>query len=313
MKKVTIVLPVYNVEKYIGDCIKSIIGQKCRDFDLLIVDDGSKDSSIAIAEDMLRKSDIIYRVVRRENGGLSAARNTGIQNATGDYLAFVDSDDVINPDYVSVLLADVIENDVDLAIATYKDVTENTKFDFDNRNIKGHVVDKHDFLNKILKRKIFNYFGCFLISREYIINNNMFFDESVFFGVDQAYMWRLMVGVPRYTYSEKIVYNYFDRPGSIMTGTKIKKMLSGLPSLIKCAEELKDNPYFDSQLIVIRWKISALHTIAKSFDYSQFLGAIELFKPDVKECLRYPDVRIKMMYISWLLGKRAFYWTLKMF
>lgn len=313
MKKVTIVLPVYNVEKYIGDCIRSIIGQKSRDFDLLIIDDGSKDSSIKIAQEMLNKSDVIYRVIKRQNGGLSAARNTGIQNATGDYLAFVDSDDVINPDYVSVLLADVIDNNVDLAIATYKDVTENTKFDFDNRKIKGHVVDKQEFLNKVLRREIFNYFGCFLISREYIINHNLFFDESVFFGVDQAYMWRLMVGVPKYTFNEKIVYNYFDRPGSIMTGTKIKKMLTGLPSLIKCAEELNDNPYFDSQLIVIRWKISALHTIAKSFDYSQFLEAMELFKPDVKKCLKYPDARIKMMFFSRALGKRVFYLTLRRF
>lgn len=312
-KSVSIILPVYNVEKYIVDCVESIIRQSNKDFELVIVNDGTKDNSIELAVKVLSGSDVDYRIINRENGGLSAARNTGIREAVGDYLAFVDSDDVIHPDYVSTLLGDVKRNKVQLAIANYKEVAETTKFEFDQRICTGRIVDKKDFLNKILKRVIFNYFGCFLTSRKYILTNNLWFDENVFFGVDQAYMWRLMVGVDKYTYNEKCIYNYFERQGSIMTATTIKKMLTGLPSLEKCAEEISDNPYFNSELIVERWKISALHTIAKQFEFKQFDEACKQFKPNKALCFKYPDFRIKAISIAILLGDKTLYNILRGF
>lgn len=311
MQKVSIILPVYNVEKYIRNCIESIINQTCKNFELIIVDDGTKDHSIEIAEDLLKKSDINYRIVHRENGGLSAARNTGIKVANGEYLCFVDSDDVINPQYVETLLSDIEANDVLMGIANFRWFTEKDIKQFDMSNTQGVIVNKKEFLYKILRRKIFNYFGCFIISRDYILRNNLWFDETVFFGVDQAYMWRLMVGVEKYTYNQKIIYNYFERPNSIMTGTKVKKMLTGLPSLEKCAEDLKDNPYFDSELIVVRWKISALHTIAKGFEFSQFKEAISLFKPNAIACLKYPDIKVRLLYFPMMLGVKAFYSVLR--
>ena len=164
---------------------------------------------------------------------------------------------------------------------------------------------------KILNRKIFNYFGCFMIKKDYIIENDLKFDETVFFGVDQAYMWRLMVNVPSYTFNEKQVYNYFERPGSIMTGTKIKKMLTGLPSMEKCAKDLMNNPYFDSFLIVERWKMSVLHTVAQTNNYEDFLSAYEDFKPNIKKCFIYPDIRVKLVGLCMLFGKRITYAVLR--
>lgn len=313
MPKVSIILPVYNVEKYIGDCIESIINQTCKEFELIIVDDDTKDSSIEIAERLLSVTDLDYKIIHRENGGLSAARNTGIKAAQGDYLCFVDSDDVINPQYVETLLNDVEKNKVDLAIANFKWVTDKDKKDFDFSDTHGEVVDKKDFLFKILRRQIFNYFGCFLISHAYILEHKLWFDETVFFGVDQAYMWRLMVGVEKYTYSEKVVYNYYNRPGSIMTATKIDKMASGLPSMKKCADDLRSNPYFDSSCIYTRWKISALHTIAKNLGYENFSNALPKFKVSVGDCLKYPHWKVKVIAVPALLGKKPLYEVLRRF
>ena len=313
MKKVSIILPVYKVEEYIHDCIVSIIAQTFHDFELIIVDDSTPDRSIEIAEGLLQNSTINYRILHRDNGGLAAARNTGIAAATGDYLVFIDSDDVIVPDYLETLYSDVIRYHTDLAIACFRPVDEKTKFDFDSRKLQGELVDKPEFLKKILQRKVFNYFGCFMISREYILENEMYFDESVFFGVDQAYMWKLMVNVDRYTFNEKEVYNYFDRPNSIMTSTKLDKMLTGLPSLEKCARELADNPFFDSDLIVTRWKISALHTVAKTFAYPQFREAVRRFHPSTASCMKYPDVRVKAIGAAIGVGSWAAYLALRVF
>lgn len=312
MKKVSIVLPVYGVEEYIGDCIKSIINQTLKEFELIIVDDETKDASIEIAEKLLEGTDVDYKVVHRKNGGLSAARNTGIENSEGEYVICVDSDDVIHPQYLETLYTDAKENNVDLSIASFKWVNDKTKFDFDDRNTKGKIVDKNDFLKKILDRTIFPYFGCFMVKREYIIKNNLYHEEECKYNVDHSYQWRLMVNVPKYTYNEKKVYNYYNRPGSIMTGTKLEKMLTGFESVKKCAEDLKDNPYFNSQLILIRYKISLLHTLAHlRNNYESFKYIYKNVKPKAVDCLKYPDLRIKILAGPMLLGKKVFYEILR--
>ncbi len=308
MKKVSIVMPVYGVEKYIGDCIKSVINQTLKDFELIIVDDETKDKSIEVAEELLKGTDIDYKVVHRKNGGLSAARNTGIENAEGEYVICVDSDDVINPEYLETLYNDAKNNNVDLSIASFKWVKDHDKFDFDERQIEGKVVDKQDFLNKILSRKIFPYFGCFMVKRDYIIKNNLWHEEECKYNVDHSYQWRLMVNVPAYTYNPKKVYNYYVRPGSIMTGTKLEKMMTGFNSVKKCAEDLKDNPYFDSSLILARYKISVLNTLAKlRNNYDAFEYMYNNIKPKLFDCIRYPDIRIKLLVLPMLFGKKVFF------
>lgn len=313
MKKITIILPVYNVEEYITDCITSIINQTSKNFDLLIINDGTKDKSIEIAKNLLEVTDVEFRIIDRENGGLSAARNTGINNATGEYLAFVDSDDVITPDYVETMVKDINKFKTDLCIENFKWVSDENKFEFEKENEGGDLVDKTDFLKKILKRKIFPYFGTFCIKREYIKNNNLMFDESVWFSVDQAYMWRLMVNVDKYSYNTHKIYNYYERPNSIMTASKVEKMLTGFPSIKKCAEDLSENPYFKSELILTRWKISVLHTIALHFTWESFEKVYNEIKPKFADTIKYPDIKVKMVALIMIFGKRMLYQGLRRF
>lgn len=309
MTAVSIILPVYNVEEYITDCINSIKNQTFKDFEIVIIDDETMDKSIEIAEKILKTTKIDYTIIHRKNGGLAAARNSGIKVAKGEYLVFVDSDDIISPQYLETLYNDIIQNSAVMAITKRKDVTDETKYEFDLRNIKGEVVDKKEFLYKVLRHKIVPYFGCFMISRQFILENKLWFDESVFFGVDQAYRWKLMVKAEKYTYSPKETYNYIVRPGSIMTGSNLKKMITGIKSLEGVAEELKDNAYIKSSWIAIQWKVSALHTIAKRFDYKTFKRALVWFKPSIKECMTFPDLKIKLVSIPMFLGSRVMYWA----
>lgn len=311
MCEVSIILPVYKVEDYIGDCIQSIINQTFKDFEVVIVDDGSPDKSIEIAEKLLQNTHVNYKIIHRKNGGLSAARNTGIENSSGNYLCFIDSDDVIIPEYIESLYTDIKDNNCDMAIGSVKQTDSKDKFEFDTRKIKGRAVDKKEFLTRALKRKFVYYFGCFLISKKYIEENNLRFDETVFFGVDQAYMWRLMVGVDKYTFSEKQVYNYCVRPDSIMTGTKIQKMLTGLPSMKKCSQDLKDNPYIKIEGIVVAWKISVLHTISHNFSFEEFEKALELFEFSPSECLQHPNLKYKLFFILSGLNRKIFYNVLR--
>lgn len=115
---ISVIVPVYNVERYLCECIDSILGQTYTDFELILVDDGSPDSCGEIC-DAYAEKDSRIRVIHQENGGLSAARNAGLDMAQGAYVTFVDSDDIVHPDYLRCLAEGLWENQSDIAIARF--------------------------------------------------------------------------------------------------------------------------------------------------------------------------------------------------
>ena len=117
-KKVSIIVPIYNVEKYIHECIDSLIGQTYSDVEIILVDDASPDGCPAICDEYAQKDERI-RVIHKPNGGLSDARNAGIEIASGDYLIFVDSDDYIVSDMVEQLIYMAEESGADIAACGY--------------------------------------------------------------------------------------------------------------------------------------------------------------------------------------------------
>ena len=115
MPKISIIVPVYNVEKYIRKCLDSILNQTFKDFELILVDDGSLDNSGKICDDYALKDNRI-KVIHKKNGGLSSARNAGLDVAQGDYIGFVDSDDWIEPDMYEILYENCIRTNADIGI-----------------------------------------------------------------------------------------------------------------------------------------------------------------------------------------------------
>ncbi len=123
MCEISIIVPVYKVEKYLKKCVDSILAQTFSDFELILVDDGSPDNSGRICDDYAKK-DARVRVVHKQNGGLSSARNAGIEVAKGKYLGFVDSDDYIAEDMYELLYKAIIKEEADLSICGIYDVYE---------------------------------------------------------------------------------------------------------------------------------------------------------------------------------------------
>lgn len=122
--KLSIIVPVYKVEAYLDKCVESILKQSFTDYELILVDDGSPDRCGEMCEDWAKK-DARIRVIHKENGGLSDARNAGIDNARGDYIGFVDSDDYIRPDMFKILVSNLERYDADLSMCGYTDIYEN--------------------------------------------------------------------------------------------------------------------------------------------------------------------------------------------
>ena len=118
MAEVSIIVPVYQVEKYIRQCVDSILAQTFTDFELILVDDGSKDQSGQICDEYAGR-DRRVRVIHKENGGLSDARNKGMDQAVGNYFMFIDSDDYTAPTMIECLYKSILNENADIAVCNY--------------------------------------------------------------------------------------------------------------------------------------------------------------------------------------------------
>ena len=144
--KVSVIVPVYNTEKYLEECISSITSQTIREIEIIIVDDGSREEC-AVLCDSLAKTDDRIRVIHKENAGPGFARNTGIEAANGEYIGFVDSDDYIKPDMYDVLYNAALKNNADLVISGISFVGGNTF------GKSGEYEEKHYFHKDTLFQK----------------------------------------------------------------------------------------------------------------------------------------------------------------
>ena len=126
MELVSIIVPIYNTENYLRECIESILNQSYKDIELILVDDGSKDGSLVLCEDYKRHDERI-KVITKKNSGVSDTRNVGVAASRGAYICFVDSDDVVKPTYVETLLEGVRTEGVDVAFCNYEYLYENRR------------------------------------------------------------------------------------------------------------------------------------------------------------------------------------------
>ena len=174
MAKISVIVPVYNTEKYIKKCIESIINQTYKDIEIIIVNDGSEDSSEKIIESYIDKNvNIIY--LKKENGGLSDARNYGLKRATGDYICFVDSDDYLD-NHTIEKLKPYIEKNIDLIKFKLQKVNEEGKV---LEKIEGPIFEEttgEEAFNKMYCKDILIDSPCvYLIKKELLTKNNLKF------------------------------------------------------------------------------------------------------------------------------------------
>ena len=210
----TVVIPVYNVEKYLKRCIDSILVQEWKNYNILLVDDGSTDNSPQICEDYAKAYDIIS-VIHKENGGLSEARNTGISNAEGEYVYFLDSDDWIEPNTFSDL-AEVIESD------QYDIISFNPEF----------VKSEHDIIKSDSKRTkrltgketlidMFSYGFITGFATDKIYRKALFTKNTIQFPVGKYYEdlgtnYKLFLAAKKvYATNQKYYHYLIDNPDSI--------------------------------------------------------------------------------------------------
>lgn len=213
MKRISIIIPVYNTEKYLAKCLDSIIPQLTNDDEIILIDDCSKDNSLAICKEYETKNNNI-KVISQKCGGPSKTRNVGIENAEGKYLVFIDSDDYLEKNYISKMLENVEK--YDLKVCGYSFVTEETY------NVTSKLFDDKGS-REISKSEIIFLYEKELLSLVWnkiyhaniIKENNIRFDESVTKGEDLLFNldYILHIDTPIYVINEELYYYISKKTG----------------------------------------------------------------------------------------------------
>lgn len=230
---ISVIVPVYNVEKYLSRCIESIINQTYTNIEIILVDDGSTDNSRIICDEY-KKKDKRINVIHKKNGGLSDARNKGIEMSRGEYLCFIDSDDYIEESFVEELYEMCIKNNVKISQCSFEIVKEH------NKNTKTEIEEKEEtkYKNISCQEMIYNSYSKYP-AHNVIVCNKMFKKElfnDIKFTVgrlheDEFTTYKLIYLAERIFVTNKKLYNYYQREGSITNSTFNLKKLDYLVAL----------------------------------------------------------------------------------
>jgi len=201
---ISIIVPIYNVENYLRQCLDSIMSQTYQNFECLLINDGSPDNSADICREYVEK-DSRFRYFEKENGGVSSARNLGIEHSKGEYITFIDSDDWVDSDYLEVLYNALIDENADISVSTYKrfHMADNCWYfhsfqrGYDKKTFTGlELIDKLQLLSSF-DHSYGSTWGKLVKS---VRVETIRFNEKTTLGEDMEFWYKL------YLISDKIVY-----------------------------------------------------------------------------------------------------------
>lgn len=245
---VSVIVPVYKVEKYLDKCVQSILGQTFGDFELILVDDGSPDSCGAIC-DAWKEKDSRVRVIHKANGGLSAARNTGIEQAQGDYLLFVDSDDWIAEDMLATLHSLIRDADADMACCNFFSVNEDGTQHWEDARITPGVWTQEDFWKQYFSSNAKTYCD---VAWNKLYKKELFREVRYPVGrinEDIYVMYALVSQCRRIAATDKKGYYYLFRQSSIMNQKRSVRNLTTVETYVDRARAFaeKQQWYFSEE------------------------------------------------------------------
>ena len=218
--KVSVIVPVYNTEKYLIRCLESLVNQTLNEMEVLVVDDGSTDSSPLILEKYIARFPDRIRVIHKENGGQATARNMGIREARGKYIGFTDSDDYVDNHMFEEMLKAAESEDCDMVECNYhyiQDLKKGTQEIATRGNIRQYKNQKDMFIDPMTVP------WSRLVKREILQKEGLQFPEGLIYE-DTAFCIKMLPYIKKEKYVDKQLYYYILREGSTMTANKSRKV-----------------------------------------------------------------------------------------
>lgn len=323
MDLISVIIPVYNTEKYLDKCVESFINQTFRNIEIILVDDGSIDNSPFICDEFAKKDSRI-KVIHKKNGGLSDARNVGIENVSGNLITFFDSDDFVDSDYIEYLYNLKNKYKTDVSVCAYNVVDEKGRILFNVKSNEEEVLNKEYFFSKMLNEDGITVSACFKLY------NKKLFDEIKFpvgkLCEDNGTTYKVIDKC-----KGKIAYGnipkayYVMRKGSIMRSSFSLRKLDMIELTDEMCDYLDKN-YINLKELTLRRRIYARFNVLRQMDYNNKATSIAMKNiieyiisnrrflllnknvpiRDKIACITL-SINTKLFYISWELYRKIKY------
>ena len=255
-RTISVIVPVYNVAQYLPACLDSILSQDYEALEVILIDDGSTDMSGEIC-DRYGARDSRVRVIHQENGGAAAAKNAGLRVASGEYLAFVDSDDYLEPNAYGFLVRTLLESQADVAQGSFREIYRNR---VEEQRICDETLEGYDYLLRFPKD-----FSCALLWNKLYrreIFNGVFFEEGHKID-DEYFTYQGFLRPRKVVRADRVVYNYRKRASSVMSAPESAErlVLDCLDSAQKRRRRILDSlpqlrEAFDENYLDVLWYLS---------------------------------------------------------
>lgn len=294
---VSVIVPVYNVERFIHRCVESLIGQSYKNMEIILVDDGSSDNSGKICDDYANNHSFIY-VIHQKNAGQAAARNNAIKCAKGTFVSFVDSDDYVEPDYIEYLLLLQQKFKADVAIGGFTYLYDNKK-KYRKRRPSLEKIEVLNASEALIKMNYTEGFGATPWAKLYkkqLVENHPFPEGQIY--EDLATLYKIIGDCNRIVYGNKKIYYWVQRTGSTMRMPFNEKQLAGITAASEqlCYLEM----HFPEAV-----QAGKVRYMAKIVE----IMALAIEKTDSKK--NYKKLKIKMLYYEDVMFDKRASLTLK--
>lgn len=309
--KVSIIIPVYNVEKYIEDCMMSVANQSYPLIEMILIDDCGTDSSMKVVENTLTKINregLDVTIVRHENNqGQSVARNHGIEIAKGDYILFLDSDDMLEPLCLEKMVKRLKETDADVIMCNHRTDKENCKLGgYLSAPVKELITKQECFHG--LAKCWFNVMPWGkLLKTSFIRKHQLYFEENIM-NEDVLWTFRLCVETTKIAFVHEILYYYRYNSQSIMSSSQIIKKANSAELILYKYREILDlkvelHGNKDVYIVLMRQIVLYYTIIAQKFGFKQYMQKIHLFRKIFYKKTYFPGFResLPVTYKLWSL------------
>lgn len=306
---ISVVIPIFNVEKYVCNMLFSVINQTYKNIEIILVDDGSTDNSVIVCTEYLKKTNAVWKVLQKSNGGAASARNYGIKHANGEWIICPDSDDYLAPQLINKLIDYALTKKVKCVFTNYESVMVDDvgKIVFFEKELKVFKAKKiqHLFLTRKLK----------LISPGMLLHKTIYesieYNTKCTYDEDVYFIWELVYLIDEVAFLDSNYYLYVTREGStvhslkpdsyLLTSTQYKQFEAQL------RKRFPNNRV--AKCIHKKYKLGALHVLAKNTNYNTFKETVKKddYKKGMWRIIFYPNLKLSIYAILYCFSLKLFY------
>ena len=307
---ISVIIPVYNSEKYIKECVDSVLAQTYKNYEILLIDDGSIDNSLSICNEYA-KADSRVKVFHKENGGASSARNVGLDKAHGDYVYFLDSDDYIVTQTLEKCVVCARQNNADLVFFDGSIISEGESYGGDYTHKRHYETNLgYKLMEELLLNNEFHVgTPFFFISVGVFRKNKLRFKEGVMYE-DMLMSYQLFTFAQYCAHLDEKLYVRRYRENSVMT-TKLtsynySSIVDVFNSMIKFSANIEKNKVQNKHIVRCAYNVINIYYSLNREDRNKYKDTYEVFKKTVLDNNAFSDISLKMRcygYLPWFIYK----------